>query len=38
MTEDPLAPARGIFHGLLVGCLIWVIFFGALGVLVAGWH
>jgi hypothetical protein len=35
MNEDPLAPARGIFHDLLIGCLVWVIFFGTLGCIVA---
>jgi hypothetical protein len=32
--SDPLRPARGIAHGLLIGCLCWVAIFAALGILV----
>jgi hypothetical protein len=35
MNEDPLRPARGIAHGLLIGCLVWVAIFGTLGILVS---
>jgi hypothetical protein len=30
LPSDPIAPARGIFHGMLLGCLFWV----GLGVLI----
>lgn len=25
MNPDPLAPARGIFHGLILGVLCWAV-------------
>lgn len=33
--DDPMRPARGIFHGIVAGCLVWVILIGGLGVVVA---
>jgi hypothetical protein len=25
MNPDPLAPARGIFHGLILGAICWAV-------------
>lgn len=25
MSDDPLAPAKGIFNGVLIGTLLWAV-------------
>jgi hypothetical protein len=34
MNPDPLAPARGIFHGLVIGSLCWAAIIAAIVALV----
>ena len=36
VPEDPIAPARGMVNGTLLGCLLWVAFFGGLALIVGG--
>lgn len=33
MDDDGLAPARGCLNGTLLGCLLWVAFFGGAALL-----
>jgi hypothetical protein len=32
---DPLAPARGIVLGTLLGCLMWVLIFGGTAIVLS---